>query len=101
MQQPRPNQLWSWDITKLKGPATWSWFHLYVLLDVFSRYVVGWLLAHIVYADVWGAGAPFVAPIKRRLGPLQRCLGASTRPFEADLGGRFFAGPEPRSRPCS
>jgi len=41
----RPNQLWSWDITKLKGPATWSWFHLYVLLDVFSRYVVGWLLA--------------------------------------------------------
>jgi putative transposase len=41
----RPNQLWSWDITKLKGPATWSSFHLYVLLDVFSRYVVGWLLA--------------------------------------------------------
>ena len=41
-----PNQLWSWDITKLKGPVTWSWFYLYVLLDVFSRYVVGWLLAH-------------------------------------------------------
>lgn len=41
----RPNQLWSWDITKLKGPASWSWFQLYVLLDVFSRYVVGWLLA--------------------------------------------------------
>jgi putative transposase len=41
-----PNELWSWDITKLKGPATWTWFHLYVLLDVFSRYVVGWLLAH-------------------------------------------------------
>lgn len=41
-----PNQLWSWDITKLKGPATWTWFFLYVLLDVFSRYVVGWLLAH-------------------------------------------------------
>ena len=40
-----PNQLWSWDITKLKGPATWTWFYLYVLLDVFSRYVVGWLLA--------------------------------------------------------
>lgn len=40
-----PNQLWSWDITKLKGPATWTWFHLYVLLDVFSRYAVGWLLA--------------------------------------------------------
>ena len=40
-----PNQLWSWDITKLKGPATWTWYHLYVLLDVFSRYVVGWLVA--------------------------------------------------------
>ena len=42
----RPNQLWSWDITKLKGPTTWTWFQLYVLLDVFSRYVTGWLLAH-------------------------------------------------------
>lgn len=40
-----PNQLWSWDITKLKGPAKWTWFYLYVLLDVFSRYVPGWLLA--------------------------------------------------------
>jgi putative transposase len=40
-----PNQLWSWDITKLKGPATWQLFYLYVLLDVFSRYVVGWLIA--------------------------------------------------------
>ncbi len=41
-----PDQLWSWDITKLKGPRAWTLFHLYVLLDVFSRYVVGWLLAH-------------------------------------------------------
>ncbi len=41
-----PNQLWSWDITKLKGPVKWSYHHLYVLLDVFSRYVPGWLLAH-------------------------------------------------------
>jgi putative transposase len=39
------NQLWSWDITKLRGPATWSYFYLYVILDVFSRYVVGWLIA--------------------------------------------------------
>ncbi len=42
----RPNQLWSWDITKLLGPATWTYFYLYVILDVFSRYVVGWLVAH-------------------------------------------------------
>ena len=41
----RPNQLWSWDITKLKGPVPWSYYYLYVILDVFSRYVVGWLLA--------------------------------------------------------
>ena len=40
-----PRQLWSWDITKLKGPGKWEYFHLYVILDVFSRYVVGWMLA--------------------------------------------------------
>lgn len=40
-----PNQLWSWDITKLKGPATWSYFYLYVIIDVFSRCVVGWMVA--------------------------------------------------------
>ena len=40
------NQVWSWDITKLLGPAKWTYFHLYVLMDIFSRYVVGWLLAN-------------------------------------------------------
>ena len=40
-----PNQLWSWDITKLREPAKWTCFYLYVILDVFSRYVVGWILA--------------------------------------------------------
>jgi putative transposase len=40
-----PNQLWSWDITKLRGPVTWTYYYLYVMLDVYSRYVVGWLLA--------------------------------------------------------
>jgi putative transposase len=40
-----PNQVWSWDITKLRGPARWTYFSLYVLLDIYSRYVVGWLLA--------------------------------------------------------
>ncbi len=40
-----PNTLWSWDITKLPGPVKWSYFHLYVILDVFSRYVVGWMVA--------------------------------------------------------
>ena len=40
-----PNELWSWDITKLPGPAKWTGYHLYVILDVFSRYVVGWMVA--------------------------------------------------------
>ena len=42
----RPNELWSWDITKLLGPQKWTYFYLYVILDVFSRYVVGWMVAH-------------------------------------------------------
>jgi len=41
-----PNQVWSWDITKLRGPVKWTYFHLYVILDIFSRYVVGWMIAH-------------------------------------------------------
>ncbi len=40
-----PNQLWSWDITKLLGPVKWTYFYLYVILDVFSRYVAGWMVA--------------------------------------------------------
>ncbi len=41
----KPNELWSWDITKLKGPVKWSYYYLYVILDVFSRFVVGWMVA--------------------------------------------------------
>ena len=41
----RPNELWSWDITKLLGPTKWTYYYLYVVLDVFSRYAVGWMLA--------------------------------------------------------
>ena len=41
-----PNEVYSWDITKLKGPATWTYFYLYVILDVFSRYAVGWTVQH-------------------------------------------------------
>jgi len=48
----RPNQLWSWDITKLFGPAKWTYFYLYVILDVFSRYVVGWTIQHREAASV-------------------------------------------------
>jgi len=41
-----PNQVWSWDITKLKGPVKWTYFYLYVIMDIFSRYVIGWMVAH-------------------------------------------------------
>lgn len=41
----KPNQVWSWDITKLLGPAKWNYFYLYVILDIFSRYVPGWMIA--------------------------------------------------------
>ena len=40
----QPNQLWSWDITKLKGPAAWTYYYLYVILDVYSRCIVGWMV---------------------------------------------------------
>ena len=40
-----PNETWSWDITRLLGPKRWTYFYLYVLLDIFSRYVVGWMVA--------------------------------------------------------
>jgi len=41
-----PNEVWSWDITKLKGPQKWIYYYLYVILDIFSRYVTGWMVAH-------------------------------------------------------
>jgi putative transposase len=40
-----PNRCWSWDITKLRGPAKWTYYHLYVIIDIYSRYVPGWLIA--------------------------------------------------------
>jgi len=41
-----PNQVWSWDITRLKGPEKWTYFQLYVIMDIYSRYVVGWMVAY-------------------------------------------------------
>jgi len=48
----RPNELWSWDITKLLGPAKWTYFYLYVILDVFSRFAVGWMVAERESAEL-------------------------------------------------
>jgi putative transposase len=48
----QPNELWSWDITKLLGPTKWTYYYLYVILDIFSRYVVGWTIQHRESAHV-------------------------------------------------
>src|SRR5690348_373429 len=48
----RPKQLWRWAITKLNGPTTWTYYYLYVILDVYSRYVVGWRIAERESAEV-------------------------------------------------
>lgn len=42
----KPNEVWSWDITKLLGPVKWTYYYLYVIIDILSRYVPGWMLAH-------------------------------------------------------
>ncbi|MBM4049020.1 MAG: DDE-type integrase/transposase/recombinase [Planctomycetes bacterium] len=73
----RPNELWSWDITKLLGPAKWTYFYLYVILDVFSRYVVGWTIQHRESAGcVFRRSGP---PIPNEVRPL----------FRGEVGRRF------------
>ena len=47
-----PNQVWSWDISKLRGPQTWHYYYLYVLLDIYSRYVVAWMIAEKESAEL-------------------------------------------------
>ena len=48
----RPNELWSWDISWLRGPRPYSYYYIYVILDVFSRYVVGWTIAEVESAEI-------------------------------------------------
>ena len=78
-----PNQLWSWDITKLRGPVTWTYYYLYVLLDVFSRYVVGWLLAERESADL-AKELTAAACAKQQIEPGQLTI-------HADRGGAMIA----------
>jgi putative transposase len=47
-----PNQVWSWDITALRGPAKWIHYPLYTVLDIFSRYVVGWMIAEVESSEL-------------------------------------------------
>jgi putative transposase len=68
-----PNQVWSWDITKLKGPVKLLYFYLYVILDIFSRYVVGWMIAE---AENAGLAERLIEQscIKQRIAPEQLTL---------------------------
>jgi len=70
-----PNQVWSWDITKLLGPVKWTYFYLYVILDIFSRYVVGWMVADRESAEL---ARRFIAETchKQQIGPDQLTLHA-------------------------
>jgi putative transposase len=83
----RPNQLWSWDITKLLGPAKWTYFYLYVILDVFSRYVVGWTVQH---REAAGVAQELIAQAIRQQG-----IQAGQLTIHADRGSAM------RSRPVA
>src|ERR1035438_3524593 len=78
-----PNQVWSWDITKLMGPAKWSYFYLYVIIDIFSRRIVGW---HIADAETAALFKPLfdAAIVKHAIVPGQITL-------HADLGAPMKA----------
>jgi putative transposase len=78
-----PNQVWSWDITKLMGPAKWTYFYLYVILDIFSRRVVGWCIADVESATLF---KPLLqdAVAKHQVAPGQLTL-------HADRGGPMKA----------
>jgi len=95
----RPNEVWSWDITKLKGPVKWSCYHLYVILDIFSRYVVGWMIALREAAELAEALiAETVA--KHHIAPgtltLHADRGASKAPqTRGRLARRVFRSPRP------
>ncbi len=79
-----PNQVWSWDITKLHGPAKWTYYCLYVILDIHSRYVTGWMLAARESAVLAESSSPPPAPNRASVVVIQR-LGATCRDDGPDL----------------
>ena len=101
-----PNETWSWDITRLLGPTRWTYFYLYVLLDIFSRYVVGWMVAERENAAL-AATLIEQTCLKQGIEPqvltLHSDRGAPmtskcTAQLLADLGGDSLAEPPPRQR---
>jgi hypothetical protein len=91
-----PNQLWSWDITKLRGPVKWNFYYLYVILDVFSRYVTGWMIS---YRETAGLARQLIENSceKQRITPGQLTIHADGR-FGDDLEVAGFTAR--RSRRC-
>jgi putative transposase len=81
----RPNEVWSWDISKLKGPAKWTCFYLYVILDVFSRYAVGWTVQHRESAELAKA---LIAQATE-----QQAIEPSTLTVHADRGSSMTSKP--------
>lgn len=81
----RPNQVWSWDITKLKGPAKWTYYYLYKIMDIFSRYVVGWMVA---YREAAALAEDLIAEtiLKQEIVP-------GTLTIHADRGSSMTSGP--------
>ncbi len=98
-----PNSVWSWDITKLLGPAKWTYFYLYVIVDIFSRYVPGWMLARSENAGLAEAlladtvakqgieFAPAHHPRRSRIADDRQAGGASCSP--TSVSPRATAGP--------
>lgn len=80
-----PNQVWSWDISKLAGPAKWTWFYLFVIIDIYSRYVPAWMLAHTENASL---AKELVAEALRRQG-----IGRDTLTLHSDRGSPMTAKP--------
>jgi len=81
----QPNQVWSWDITKLLGPTKWTYYYLYVMLDIFSRYVVGWLLAE--------RETSALAELLIREACAKQQIQAAQLTIHADRGGPMIAKP--------
>jgi putative transposase len=76
-----PNQVWSWDITKLLGPVKWSYFYLYNVLDIYSRYTVGWMIA---MQESGHLAEALIAEICERQGIAPRSTHLARRPGQAD-----------------
>jgi putative transposase len=81
----RPNEVWSWDITKLLGPTKWTYFYLYVILDVFSRYVVGWMVGMRETAEL---AQDFIGETAAKQG-----IDAGTLTLHADRGSSMTSKP--------